>query len=151
MRGKGARAVVRKGGRLVVIGFLTLQIAMPAHAAGSKQGKPHITADGTKFERGVHALDGMDCRDCVFHDVTLTYSGGVVHLVNPRFEGNVSVEFKGPAQNTRDLLQFIEAMATTMPPRSQFESKMTSKVVIGKNKRSGNLILNASPKGKSVQ
>lgn len=74
-------------------------------------------------------LDGVDCEECTFKNLVLTYSGGSFRLVKPRFE-NVSIELKGAAKNTVALLDFIRVITSPPPPKQLPDPKANPMVPI---------------------
>ncbi len=47
------------------------------------------------FEDVTQALDGLDCTNCAFKDVSFEYSGGAYNLINCSFSGRTRVVLKG--------------------------------------------------------
>ncbi|MBZ5668541.1 MAG: hypothetical protein LAO04_02280 [Acidobacteriia bacterium] len=60
-------------------------------------------------------LDGLNCKECTFDNVTLTYGGGAYHLENCRFSGTTRVVFTGAAQNALAVLPLIAAITSGNP------------------------------------
>jgi len=61
-------------------------------------------------------LDGINCEDCVFDGTMLTYAGGAVRLVNPKFSGSIRVKFSGAAANGLTMAAFLQAMLQNQKP-----------------------------------
>lgn len=70
-----------------------------------------------RFSRLTQQLDGLDCVNCVFKDVTFEYGGGSFHLTNSSFSGPIRVNFKGAAANTLAVLEFIGALNSGSHPQ----------------------------------
>jgi len=51
------------------------------------------------FEDVTQKLDGLDCTNCTFKDVTLEYEGGIFNLTNATFSGRTRLILKGAAAN----------------------------------------------------
>jgi hypothetical protein len=60
-------------------------------------------------------LDGLNCSHCTFRTPLLTYGGGAVRLMDAHFEGVATVQFKGPALNTLQLLKMLGALKKGRP------------------------------------
>ncbi len=69
-------------------------------------------------DTGTISLDGMNCKDCIFKNVTLIYGGGAYSCSNCSFSGVRRVELRGAAFNTFILLQHIGAI-TGAPQQEQ--------------------------------
>src|SRR6266404_1521008 len=50
--------------------------------------------DGTSIFNTVQPLDGLDCRNCEFNNVTLQYWGGAYNLENAKFSGTTTLILK---------------------------------------------------------
>lgn len=70
----------------------------------------------SSFNNVIQPLDGLNCEECVFNNVTLEYAGGAYRLINCRFTGTTRVVFKGAAANTLGILSIVEAMTSGNPP-----------------------------------
>lgn len=79
---------------------------------------------------GQQALDGFNCKNCRFHNVMLTYSGGAFRLVNASFSGTTRLTFKGAAANTITALALVQAIEYGKP--KLVESPATIKTVTAK-------------------
>jgi len=71
---------------------------------------------GTAFRGGEQQLDGLNCEECSFTDVTFTYAGGASRLVNPKFSGTTRVTFKGAAANALMTSAFLQSMLQNKKP-----------------------------------
>ena len=75
---------------------------------------------------GTRQLDGLNCFNCRFHDVTLTYAGGQFRCIDCWFDGTVSIQFSGAAANALALNGWVKQLRDpkqsepTMLPASQF-------------------------------
>lgn len=61
-------------------------------------------------------LDGFECEQCTFRNVTFTYAGGAVRLVNPKIDGPFTLELKGPAANALGVIQYLQAIGGQRKP-----------------------------------
>jgi hypothetical protein len=86
-----------------------------------------VAADST-LAGGTHVLDGLECLNCVFENVVLTYAGGNFKLVNPQFKGKVSIEFKGAALNGIALFDKLNLSVTGQSPK--FDPKANPRVPV---------------------
>ena len=75
-----------------------------------------ITERGITLRNAVQPLDGLNCENCTFENVTFEYSGGAYRLVGCTFHGTIRVGFKGAAANTLALLAIVEATRAPKPP-----------------------------------
>jgi len=92
-----------------------------AQSVISVRGVPVVPGLGAKFSRirvahATQELDGLDCTECDFRDLTLTYGGGAFKFTDTKFSGNIRVNLTGAAANTVSVLPFLEALARGMPP-----------------------------------
>ncbi len=71
---------------------------------------------GTHLGGVEQQLDGFECLNCEFSNVTLTYAGGAARIVNPKFSGTTRVIFKGAAANTLATVGFLQAMLQKQKP-----------------------------------
>jgi hypothetical protein len=107
--------------------ILIFPILFGSHTSTSAQGVtvrdaepkvPPLTSpmSGITFRHETQPLDGVDCTGCVFSDVTLTYGGGGVRLVDPKFSGTIRVQFKGAAANALATAAFLQAALQNQKP-----------------------------------
>jgi hypothetical protein len=66
--------------------------------------------DGFTFEDKRLELDGLDCVNCVFKNVVLTYGGGPFNLSNVTFSGTTRIELTGAAANGLKILPLVDAI-----------------------------------------
>ncbi len=64
----------------------------------------------------VQQLDGVDCTDCVFNNVSFTYGGGAFNFNNVAISKNFRLTLTGAAANTIILLRILEAISAAKPP-----------------------------------
>ena len=64
------------------------------------------------FEDVTQRLDGLDCTNCTFKDVTLEYAGGNFNLVNATFSGRTRLMLKGAAANTASAVSMLAAIGS---------------------------------------
>lgn len=64
------------------------------------------------FEDVTQKLDGLDCTNCTFKDVTLEYEGGTFNLTNATFSGRVRVVLKGAAANAFSTASMLAAIGS---------------------------------------
>jgi hypothetical protein len=76
----------------------------------------HNVFKGAHMTNVEQPLDGFECEDCSFTDVTLTYAGGAVRIVNPKFSGTTRLVLKGAAANTSVTVSFLQAMLQNQKP-----------------------------------
>jgi hypothetical protein len=91
---------------------------------------PHIALNGNSFRNVTYAMDGLECHDCTFQDVTLTYGGGAYLLENPKVSLPVRLNLTGAALNTAQLLQvfgLIGCPAKAAPPMAPTPNILTAK------------------------
>lgn len=86
-----------------------------------------VASDST-LANGIHVLDGLECLNCIFENVVLTYAGGNFKLVKPQFKGNVSIEFKGAALNGIALFKRLNSSVPTESPK--FDPNAHAKVPV---------------------
>jgi hypothetical protein len=60
-----------------------------------------------EFVGGVQQLDGLSCRQCVFTNTVLAYSGGAYRLTDAMFSGTPTLILRGAALNTMRVLQLF--------------------------------------------
>jgi hypothetical protein len=81
------------------------------------------------FEDVEQRLDGLDCTNCTFKDVTLDYEGGIFNLVNASFSGRIRLVLKGTAANTASAVSMLAAIGSgnraTLPAPNQPVIKAT--------------------------
>ena len=81
------------------------------------------------FEDVDQRLDGLDCTNCTFKDVTLDYEGGNFNLVNASFSGRIRLVLKGTAANTASAVSMLAAIGSgnraTLPGPNQPVIKAT--------------------------
>jgi len=77
----------------------------------------HGTISSVVIENFTQPLDGLDCKDCVFKNVTFEYSGGAYKLVNAHISTPMHVVLKGAAANTVGLLAFVESLNASTKPK----------------------------------
>jgi hypothetical protein len=75
-----------------------------------------ITFSGAHLTNVVQPLDGLDCRDCTFQNVTFEYSGGAFNLSHARISSPMRVIFKGAAANALQVLALVEALNSRVKP-----------------------------------
>jgi hypothetical protein len=76
----------------------------------------HIVFTKGAFTGGTQQLDGLECESCLFDNVTFTYGGGAVRLVNPSISGPIRVELTGAAANTVAVIQYLQAIDANRQP-----------------------------------
>jgi len=72
--------------------------------------------DDFTFEDVTQSLDGLDCTNCTFKDVSFEYAGGAYNLINCSFSGGTRVVLKGTAANTLSILPLLQAITSGHPP-----------------------------------
>ena len=90
-----------------------------AIGTGGEPTVPGITMHAEHFGLAgglLQSIDGLDCKDCKFSDVTLEYSGGAFQLTNFPFSGPLRVNLKGAAANTVAFLNLVQAIAASQRP-----------------------------------
>ena len=65
---------------------------------------------GNGRDEVMQQLDGLECRNCSFNNVTLTYGGGEYDLRNISFVGKWELRLTGAARNTMQLVSFLQSM-----------------------------------------
>lgn len=70
---------------------------------------------GSVFADEPQQLDGLDCTDCTFDNVRLTYGGGEVRLRNAKFVGTTRVVLTGAARNAFAVMVLANAIARGNP------------------------------------
>ncbi len=71
---------------------------------------------GVGIANGQQPLDGFACDDCTFTNVELSYGGGPVRLVNPKFSGKIRLNLYGAAANTAVTVAYLQAMLQNQKP-----------------------------------
>ena len=77
---------------------------------------PGTRVAGLSLSDAVQVLDGLNCRDSTFKNVTFKYGGGPYRLEGCKFEGEITVLFSGAALNVMGLLQDVEKIGMQMAP-----------------------------------
>ena len=78
-------------------------------------------------------LDGMECKECIFKDVVLEYSGGAYTLENCSFSGTIRVVLKGASANTVVILPLLEALGSGKPPVAPIPKRPVDRLTTAKN------------------
>jgi hypothetical protein len=69
------------------------------------------------LKNGTQRLDGLNCEQCVFKNVTFQYGGGPYRLDECKFEpGTITVVFIGAAANAVGFLPLAESIAAGISP-----------------------------------
>jgi hypothetical protein len=91
--------------------------------SGTAQGVPTVPPlpVGSRHVRvslsnAVQILDGLNCEECVFEDMTFTYSGGEYQCERCVFLGTIRFDLQGAAQNTLTVLELAKTMAARRVP-----------------------------------
>jgi hypothetical protein len=124
--------------------YVPIMIALanqPWHQAESGT-EPIIPSLGTTrlgvfVSNAKQSLDGLDCENCSFSNVTLEYSGGAFNLKNSSFVGPVRVNFKGAAANTVAFLQLVQALSISERPKQPAPRKPMHKFAMVKETVTG--------------
>jgi hypothetical protein len=77
-------------------------------------------------------LDGLDCKECTFKDVTLTYAGGAYNFDHCNFSGTTRVVLSGAAANTMAILPLLQAITRGVPPKPPTPQKPTEQTATAK-------------------
>jgi hypothetical protein len=75
----------------------------------------------------------MECKECIFKDVVLEYSGGAYTLENCSFSGTIRVVLKGASANTVVILPLLEALGSGKPPVAPIPKRPVDRLTTAKN------------------
>jgi hypothetical protein len=87
---------------------------------------------GVGLEAREQPLDGLNCEQCTFGDVTFTYGGGAVRLIEPELSGTIRLNLKGAAANTAVTIAFLQAMLQNQKPPAVNPNKPIIKTATAK-------------------
>jgi hypothetical protein len=135
----GACSVVFISGKYISI--MSAMANQPWHQAESGTAPiiPSLGATrlGVFVSNGTQSLDGLDCENCSFSNVTLEYSGGAFNLKNSSFAGPVRVKLEGAAANTVAFLQLVQALRISERAKQPALRKPVQKLAIVTKKVTG--------------
>jgi hypothetical protein len=79
--------------------------------------------DGSTVNGSTQGIDGLSCVGCLMNVSELTYGGGAFNIANSVFPRETSVQLRGAALNTYNLLRALGALHTNAPARPQLKIK----------------------------
>lgn len=117
------------GACCAVFSFLVIHASTRAQAAqaivmpGAEPVVPpiRIFSDGSTINGATQGIDGLSCVGCIISAPVLTYGGGAFNLANSVFPRGASVQLKGAALNTYNLLRALGAFPPDAPIQPQLK------------------------------